>query len=379
MKKTLVFDYEISGHHLEYLNHIYCGAGTKTEEFFVFALHPSFNDVKNLFKWPDFPNVVIIFPAEDEINIRETSSLVASLKLSMFLRKIIRKEKITDVFLISLIVFLPFLPFFINSKTGVSGIIYSIYTRNKSKTSLMRKIQDHFKYLILARSSCFKKIFLLNDPASCRLLNRKWQTKKFSCLPDPVMMIPSDNLEDIRKVYNIGTNKKIFLHFGGLSARKGTVLLLKAITLIGKEQLNDMCFIFAGIVNEDIRQEFYSLISYLSGKVQIMVFDSFCSYTFIGSLCASSSYIVLPYSNVSRSSGVLGYAAQFGVPVIGPSHGLIGNLISRYKLGYRYKIEKPAYLSSILQKHACMQKEMIYGSSYMTANSVAMFQKVILG
>ena len=41
----------------------------------------------------------------------------------------------------------------------------------------------------------------------------------------------------------------------------------------------------------------------------------------------------MPYHITNLSSGVIGYAALFGKPVIGPSKGLLGHLINKYQLG----------------------------------------------
>lgn len=38
--------------------------------------------------------------------------------------------------------------------------------------------------------------------------------------------------------------------------------------------------------------------------------------------------------NNSQSSGVLGYAAQFNVPVFSPSSNMLGKIVRKSKLGY---------------------------------------------
>lgn len=45
--------------------------------------------------------------------------------------------------------------------------------------------------------------------------------------------------------------------------------------------------------------------------------------------------MLTPYRNTSQSSGAIGYAAQYGKPVIGPLKGLLGYLIKHYRLGYQ--------------------------------------------
>ena len=102
---------------------------------------------------------------------------------------------------------------------------------------------------------------------------------------------------------------------------------------LSKDELKGKSFIFAGKVYDDIRDEFYQKYRNLQDKVQILCFDEFCEYSFLGSLCLSSNFILLPYSNTSQSSGVIGYASQFQIPVVVAKQGLLGKLVKRYKLG----------------------------------------------
>ena len=46
-----------------------------------------------------------------------------------------------------------------------------------------------------------------------------------------------------------------------------------------------------------------------------------------------ADYILIPYKNTAQSSGVISYASQFCVPVIGPAEGLLGNLIRKFDMG----------------------------------------------
>lgn len=74
----------------------------------------------------------------------------------------------------------------------------------------------------------FKKVFVLNDKRSVSLLNEKYNTDKFCFLPDPFPQTESP--KDIREDLNIPVKNKIFLHFGGLGRRKGTLLIADTIS-----------------------------------------------------------------------------------------------------------------------------------------------------
>jgi hypothetical protein len=125
----------------------------------------------------------------------------------------------------------------------------------------------------------------------------------------------------------------VYLHFGGLSARKGTLEILRAIGLLPVEALQQKVFIFAGKVTDEMRAEFYALVRQQSARAKILVFDEFCSYEFLNNLCYIADWILIPYTNPNQSSGVIGYAGYFHKPVIGPRQGLLGQLIRDYHLG----------------------------------------------
>ena len=124
------------------------------------------------------------------------------------------------------------------------------------------------------------------------------------------------------------------MHFGALASQKGTLEILNAIEILNSSDLRDKCFIFAGKINKDIKDEFYKKYNKLKDKVQLIVFDEFCEYSFFGSLCLSSDYILLPYKRTSQSSGIIGYGAQFNIPVIVPNSGLLGKMVRKNNLGY---------------------------------------------
>ena len=68
-------------------------------------------------------------------------------------------------------------------------------------------------------------------------------------------------------------------------------------------------------------------------NTNVLVFDRFCTYEYLYDLCFTADVILIPYHLTNLSSGLLGYASLFHKPVIGPSEGLIGQLIRSFGLG----------------------------------------------
>jgi len=376
MITTLVFDTEISGHHREYLNHLFLRAGEKANERFIFVVHPDLQDVKYHLVWPIFPNVMLDYLDKKQIGNLNGSILKSSYARSMLLKVFVNRHNPSKVFLDSIIAYLPFIAVVLNNNVKVSGTVFSIFTRKYKNQGFRKRILDNLKYCIFSRCKLFDRIFLMNDPVSARLLNRKFRCSKFHYLPDPVSIIPlkSNNLPEECK---IAAGKKIFLHFGTLAERKGTVDILKSLELIDETLLKRSCFIFAGIINDDIESDFRRLVEELSEKVQIVVFEGFCSYELLSNLCSVAGYLILPYKSGSNSSGLLGYAAQYNLPVIGTSDGLLGSLIASFNLGYTYDLTNPSKLARALETHLVEPSREIDGTSYLKANSVSRFQKIV--
>lgn len=377
IKRTLVFEPEISGHHLEYLNHIYTGAGEKANEEFIFIVHPEFRKYKDYLSWPDFKNVRIDTIGTDQLTGKEGNKYFSAFRRNQLLRKFISVYNPSHVFLITLMHFMPFLPLFLSRRLKVSGIIYNIWLRSYKHDSRLKRVLDTLKYLILVNFRIFDRIYILADPASARLLNRIYKTSRFRYLPDPFMPVTPNNVMDIRQKLEIDPGNKIFLHFGSLSERKGTLDILEALEDIKASELSKATFIFAGNLNYDIETVFRKKADALANKVQIKVYEGFCRYEFLGDLCSVSDYLLLPYRYCSSSSGLLGFAAQYNVPVIGPDKGLLGALIRAYKLGCVYNVNDPLKLSPVLEKHINDPSIKIDGRRYLRENNIINFQNKI--
>lgn len=99
-------------------------------------------------------------------------------------------------------------------------------------------------------------------------------------------------------------------------------------------ELQGKSFIFAGIVIDKIRKEYQQLLNECRQKgADIMTVNRYCSFDYLHSLCHTADCLLIPYLFPDLSSGVIGYGAIHGVPVIGPGQGLIGELIRDNDLG----------------------------------------------
>ena len=345
---TLIFDNTLFGHHLEYINHLYNGAYRYKDEEFIFAV-PKNEWEKNQGKceWSKANNIRWVMLDDDECLKASQGSLIGRcLRLSRLIKRVALKENVDRIKLISLADVIPFLPLLLPASVKLSGIIYKIYLR--APKSGIRGLIDRFRYKIMAKNGSMGKVFILNDPRSAERLNQIYNSDHFLTLADPIPTI-ENKVMDLRPELGISQNSKIYLHFGAMDERKGTLEILQAIGLMTPQELSGRTFIFAGRVNRKIKDRFYELVDKIRQLgADIIIRDEFCTYDFLHSLCYTSDYILMPYLLTDLSSGVLGYAAIYGKSVIGPNSGLIGELIRDNELGVAIDISPESLKEAIL-------------------------------
>lgn len=370
----LIFDTVLTGHHLEYIHHIWNGAIERPNDKFVFAVpEKEWNSTILNKEWTKPDNVALRLLNDEEVAyIRNCNKGLKNWRRSRLAVKILKEVKANEIIMIILAIGIPFLPFLLPKKTKLSGIIYKIFlydTKNKLKF-----IIDYLLYYIIAKKSNVKAVFMLNDSFSSNILNERFKTNKFICLPDPVVPMPKQPLLSLRERFGIKRDNNVFLHFGAMDVRKGTIDILKAILLL--EKTDNSVFIFAGKINENIRNEFYSLYRDIEKiGIRIIVLDEFCSYEMLHNLCHTSDCILMPYHLTNLSSGVVGYASLHKIPVIGPSTGLIGRLINEYNLGITLDKINPTRIFEEIKRF----KPYKIDCKYAKKNNVKSFISTILG
>lgn len=332
---SIIFTHSIAGHNMEYLHHIYEICRFKLSQKYVFVVPIEFEDIKSKMVWPAADNVTFDFISETEkATYANSGVLLQSFHLCKILNRRIRKYDANRVFVITLMTLLPFAPFIIRSGVTINGIIYKIYLHLWKSISAVKKIEYVIQYVFLSYSRIFKKIYILNDSASVGTLNKLYRTSKFQFLPDPYIPMPSDKLTDIRAECNLSEDHRLFIHIGAMSVRKGTIAILDSLKYLTNEEKSKYVFLFAGKVLPDVFDEFYERVRLLlQTGCNIIVKDEFCSYEYFSSLCNACDCILIPYFETAQSSGIIGYAAQFGRPVIASKYGLLGKLVRKYHLG----------------------------------------------
>lgn len=373
----IIFSAKAEGHFLEYTHHLYNAAINDKKNNYYFILPDSFSDLKKRWSWPDASNVYFDLFSKKTLN-GQTPSLFSQIKYSFALYKKlkgdIKKYNVHSLLFLSLVDCVMTALFFYKEEIAINGILYRLYTREETKN--VGFYLDVFKCFIVGKLRVFKNVFILNDGVSARYLNIKYKTKKFKYLSDPYVPINGSKI-DFRKENSISKSSIVFAHIGSLSYNKGTIEVLKSLKYISLENKYNYTFVFAGKIIEETRSEFYSILDEVKDKCKVIVFDRFCSYDFLADICIACNALVIPYRRTAQSSGIIGYASQFGKPVISINKGLLGSLIRKYSLGI---LINNSNVSSLLEAYKKIEIESIKAPSYDYCNNhtIEMFQVAIL-
>ncbi len=376
MRTYLIHTQTIGGHQLEYLHHLYMGALGKTDDSFVFVVPQRFKDDSCRLVWPVADHIVVDVMKDGEEPPLDCGLLKKGWINSRTIRNYCNKYHATDVITISVMEYLPYLPFLVRN-VRFSGIVYRIYLYEWTEESWSMRLQDVLKYWIISKFRVFHRTFICNDSASAQCLNRLYKTNKFQMMPDPVSSLQSYVGQDLRNELGISKEKICFLHPGSMNSYKNTVGILKALMLLDDKSCKDIVVIFAGQVSKDIKEEFDSLYSKVSSRVQAFLFDGYLTFEKMADLFATCDYVLVPYKVKSQSSGIVGHAAYYGKPVIAVHGGVIGKMVRRWHLGNL--LENPSAvcichcIKCVLDDPICNTQ----GNSYLESHSKEMFCNTI--
>lgn len=376
MKKILIFTHSASGHHPEYLHHLYLGVVERQGIEAVFVVPLYFQEKRKLFSWPECDRISFDYIPDKEVSWGDGKWYKRNYRFTKVLKSYTLKHQPEEIFMIDPMMCMPYLAFIMPRGAKISGILYEIYQYRWKSLSFPRKIAALIWHWLLAKNNCFKTLFLLNDSTTVEYNNHTYHTNHFCYLPDPFMPLRQPAY-DFRQKFRIDSNRRILFHFGSFGRKKGTLEILKSVLTLSNDEQKEYCFVFAGCIQSSIHDEFYYLSNLIKAKttVQLFVFDEFCSYDFLAGWCAACDAILVPYLEAYNSSGCIGYAAQFMKPVVGPNYGLLGKLIKDFNLGIQIaNIET----EQLIEAYHKVKNAKVDGTSYLKENTVEAFCQVIL-
>jgi glycosyltransferase involved in cell wall biosynthesis len=375
----LIFSYESAGHYLEYIHHLYIYAyRCMPDDEVTFVLPPAFRERMQHLDFPERESVRLRFMSPEEMAAYAKGSnfLLRACRMTALLKRYVKLLKPDAVFLPSLVAFIPWIVF-AGKRLHASGIEYRIPGRRTGKVGLSVRMSDNLKLLVYAYAPSIRKVLLLNDKIYAETYNRRFRTSRFTFLPDPIVPVPLDKAVSCPIPLDKLEGKKVFLHCGGMGERKGTFTALEAIELLPQETRCKAAFIFAGRIDNKDEVIFRNTVKELSAGTEFYFIEGFLPFEQLAGLFRCSDYVLVPYKNVLQSSGVIGHAAQFGKPVIGPAEGLLGSLITEYGLGYTLPQLSAKSLSRLISELVQEETHTINGSSYSDICTPDNFSKAV--
>lgn len=377
--KILIPCLTLAGHHLEYLRNFYKYAlvdNSKNHEY-MFALSDKFKPYFDKFDKKSSIKIMYL-PDNDLKNLETGNRFMASYRNNKAVLRVLEKYPATDV------LYLAFSHFFftqsIQSKPGVhySGILFGVYPYIYKNLSIKHKINEVVPHWFAVHNKWVKNIYIANDTSAVAYFNKLFKTEKFKFIPDPFVPINTDFDaitvlgDDLEKM----SGKKILFHFGAIRPNKGTVELLEAIKLIPYDVAKQLCFVIAGKVSQELHDKIYSLVKECSKKTTLIFHDEFCSFEYIAAVCLKADYILMPYKYTSQSSGMYGYASQFGVPVVALNKNMTRKIVTREHLGILLDDVSPEGLAKFYETVPTRPNYMV-SEDYIKHNTVDNFNNAI--
>jgi hypothetical protein len=367
----LIYFTSVTGHNIEFIHHLYMGH-IHSNRNVVFVLPEKFNQQKNLFEWPECDRISFDLMPMDEVGSLGDAIYKKSIRFSRLLKKYIRKNQAKSVFVADIMGLMPFLPFILSDKVEIRGLTFGVYLYRWKTRAKYKSLIESMCHYLMVKSNMVKTVYVGNDTSAPVYYNKLFKTQKYKYVPDPFNIMDTP-FQDMRQQYEISKTQKVFYHFGSMGGRKGTIQILKSILELSETEQKEYVFVFAGIVQQ--KEEFYQLINLIGNKVRVLVFDKFCDFQFIAQWCQCCDAILMPYLQTHSSSGILGYAAQYRKPVIGPNGGLIGKLIKRNHLGLTLqKITN----DSLIQAYRDVGKWEYKKNNYLRFNSIEKFNEIVI-
>ncbi len=382
----LFYDTEISGHHCEYINHLveYI-AEKKLDGDFIFVTHPQFKaKFPAIFKKADISTNIRIteISQKEHESINKGVIIRRSINAYRLMNRYARKYKAQKVFLLYFNTYQLALGLF-RQQYSISGILFLQFYRME-RNSLKDKLKYHRKYWqtwLYTRNKAIKNIYILNDPKSVKYLNSEFKTEIFQMIPDPVPVLIPNSIFLVRKTFHINPNRKIFLHFGSLSERKGTLDIMEAFHYIESKDISNMALLLIGKASRGIDEMIKKSINSIQQKhnnALIIYKNDFVDDPMMKSYFDQCDYVLIPYKNVESSSGIFGHAMAAKKPVIGTKKGLLGELIMENNLGIAIDDQTPAKIAEAIHQAMFSKKINVHNTNYLDNHSKICFAEKIL-
>ncbi|WP_273214424.1 glycosyltransferase [Runella zeae] len=392
-ERTLIYDRDISGHHLDYLQFLVeylKQSPPTTREKFVFVLHEG---AKVRFqKDESMINFYYIKPEDLDFILSHAGVIARAAAEMNYLKSLVERYHTQRLVFMHIDAFQYELGKAFIPKLGIkiAGLLFLPFRKyyedgSTLKAKLKREWRGWRKGLQMKwmlRHPQIDQIFILNDKQGVQEYNRKFGSR-FEYLPDPIDVgLPITTATQVLKdKYGIPSEKMIFLIYGHLSERKNVPNILEALTSLSTTQHQQMCILICGEPEIGYETALYSAIEKAEKKypdVSFVKHIRFFNPNDTNEAIKLADVVLVPYINFFSSSNILGLAAKYSKPMIASKLGVMGALVHQYKLGLTVAPQKPAAIAEAIKYYLNHLSATIDGQKYLEDHTAEVFCKKIL-
>ncbi|MBV9331088.1 MAG: glycosyltransferase [Alphaproteobacteria bacterium] len=345
-RSMMIFEPEANGHQLEWLLHLVHQALALGNRKTTFVVAPEiFRDVADAIGSGASERVAVLPLTESEArSCRSPRLAISGFSRWWIARRYARRIDASVVHFLALDHLT--LPLALGLGAGqreISGTLFrpSVHYRLLAAyaPSLSEKIRDLRKailYPMMLRNPSLGAVHSL-DPFFARYARGTYRHgDKVLHLADPSHPKVMSSPDDRRLANAIPAERSMFLLFGYLTERKGTVALLDALAELPAESVSKLAVMLAGRIDANLRSTVVQKVAWLRQRrpaLWIGVEDRRIGDGELEALIDRADVLLAPYQRFVGSSGVLMWSARAGKPILTQDFGMMGELVREQRLG----------------------------------------------
>lgn len=392
-ERTLIYDRDISGHHLDYLQFLVeylKNSPISVREQFVFVLHEG---AKTRFQNDESLIQFRFIPLEQlDAFLAHTSVLGRAGAEMNYLTKLIHEYKAKRLIFMHIDAFQYEVGRGEIRRLGVklSGLLFlpfrKYYEDGSTFKARMRREwrgwRKGWQIKWMLRNPLLERIFILNDKQGVKEYNQRFGDR-FEHLPDPIEVgqITAISVEALKKKYGIEENKQVFLIYGHLSSRKNVPNILAALKRLSIKERQRSCILICGEPEKGYESTLYTSINEAEKKypeVRFVKHFRFFNPSDTNEVFKVSDIVLVPYINFFSSSNILGLAAKYSKPLIASNLGVMEGLVNQYKLGITVSPHRPEAIAEAMTMYLNQILVTIDGKQYLEDHSAEVFCQKLL-
>ncbi|MFD2571687.1 glycosyltransferase [Spirosoma soli] len=358
MRRILLFDTIIDGHHADYLAHLVnYWLRYQPEGELLVVTQASFEATFQQLRDDTANNASVRFipiPPEDIERTHQSSALSRSFSEWNLLLKYVHDHQPTHALIMYFDIFQ--LGSWLGKKApcAISGIYfrpdfhYAIPPGLKARLNVLRKkvtLRGMLNRGVLTNLFCL-------DHSAVSALKQMNPRVNVLALPDPVKSydIKPAETKQLRAELGIEAGRNVFLLFGHLDDRKGIEPLLEALKQLNPALRSTLCLLLVGSIRSVYQAGIEQLIAEIDSQIQIVCVFKEVRGRQIQTYFELSDYALALYQRHIGMASVFIRAAVSGKPILSSDYGYMGRFVQTAQLGAVTDSTSPTAICQLLEQ-----------------------------